>query len=126
MGKGGGKGQIYDVDNGINERMLDVRETRAHTKDNDSYVYRAEDTKFIYLLEKAVLALFGKSRKERPRATCGGSGRDREQTFSRARVVIIACQYQDRGYTLVLYEGECGSVFSMDADESDWETGYVP
>ena len=69
MGKGGGKGQIYDVDNGINERMLDVRETHAHTKDNDSYVYRAKDTKFICLLEKSVLALFDKSHKERPKAT---------------------------------------------------------
>ena len=69
MGKGGGKGQIYDVDNGINERMLDVRETHAHTKDNDSYVYRAKDTEFICILEKAVLAPFDKSHKERPKAT---------------------------------------------------------
>ena len=48
--------------------MLDVRETHAHTKDNDSYVYRAKVTEFIHLLEKAVLALFDKSRKERPKA----------------------------------------------------------
>ena len=64
MGKGGGKGQIYDVNNEINERMLDVRETHAHTKDNDSYVYRAKDTEFICLLKKAVLALFDKSPKK--------------------------------------------------------------
>ena len=69
MGKGGGKGQIYDVDNGINERTLDVRETHAHTKDNDSYVYRAKDTEFIRLLEEAILALFDKSHKERLNAT---------------------------------------------------------
>ena len=68
MGKGG-KGQVHDVDNGTHERMLDVRETHAHTKDNDSYVYRAKDTEFIRLLEKAVLALFDKSHKERPNAT---------------------------------------------------------
>ena len=49
--------------------MLDVRETYAHTKDDDSYVYRAEDTEFICLLEKAVLALFDKSHKERPKVT---------------------------------------------------------
>ena len=65
MGKGGGKGQVHDVDNGIHERILDVRETRARTKDNDSYVYRAKVTEFIHLLEKAVLALFDKSRKEK-------------------------------------------------------------
>ena len=69
MGKGGGKGQIYDVNNEINERMLDVRETHAHTKDNDSYVYRAKDTEFIRLLEEAILALFDKSHKERLNAT---------------------------------------------------------
>ena len=49
--------------------MLDVRETHAHTKDNNSYVYRAKDTEFICLLEKTVLALFDKSHKERPKAT---------------------------------------------------------
>ena len=38
-----------------------MRETPAHTKDNDSYAYRAEDTEFICLLEKAILALFGKA-----------------------------------------------------------------
>ena len=54
--------------------MLGSRETLAHTKDNDSYVLRAKDTEFIRLLEKAILALFYKSRKERPEATherCG-------------------------------------------------------
>ena len=66
MGKGGGKGQIHDVGNGIHERILDERETHAHTKDNDSYVCRAKDTD---VLEKAVLALFDKSHKERPKAT---------------------------------------------------------
>ena len=45
-----------------------MRETHAHTKDNDSYIYRAKDTEFIRLLEKAVLALFDKSHKERPKA----------------------------------------------------------
>ena len=66
MGKGGGKKQIHHVDNGIHERMLEPRETHAHTKDNESYVYRAKDTEFICLLEKDVLALFDKSHKERP------------------------------------------------------------
>ena len=69
MGKGGEKGQIHDIDNGIHERILDMRETHAHTKDNDSYVYRAKDNEFMRLLEKAVLALFDKSHKERPKAT---------------------------------------------------------
>ena len=70
----GEKGQIHDVNNRIHEQMLDVRETYAHTKDDDSYVYRAEDAEFICLLEKAVLALFDKSHKERPKVTyerCG-------------------------------------------------------
>ena len=51
-----------------------MRETPAHTKDNDSYAYRAEDTEFICLLEKAVLALFGKFHGERLKVTyerCG-------------------------------------------------------
>ena len=48
--------------------MLDVRETHAHTEDNDDYVYRAKDTEFIRLHEKAVLAPFDKSRKEKPKA----------------------------------------------------------
>ena len=68
MGKGGGKGQIHDVDNEIHERILDVRGTHEHTKDNDSYVYRAKDNEFMRLLEKAVLALFDKSHKERLKA----------------------------------------------------------
>ena len=67
MGKGGEKGQIHNIDNGIHERILDMRETHAHTKDNDSYVYRAKDTEFIRLLERAVLALFDKPRKGRRR-----------------------------------------------------------
>ena len=46
-----------------------MRETHVHTKDNDSYVYRAKDTEFIRLLEEAILALFDKSHKERPKAT---------------------------------------------------------
>ena len=46
-----------------------MRETHVHTKDNDSYVYRAKDTESICLPEKAVLALFDKSHKERPKAT---------------------------------------------------------
>ena len=50
--------------------MLDVRETHAHTKDNDSDVYRAKNTEFIRNFEKAVPALFNKSYKERPKATC--------------------------------------------------------
>ena len=58
--------------------MFDAREMHAHTKDNDGYVYRAEDTEFIYLLEKAVLALFGKFHKERLRTACGRCDRDRE------------------------------------------------
>ena len=41
--------------------MLGARETHAHTKDNDSYVYRAKSAEFIRILEKAVLALFDKS-----------------------------------------------------------------
>ena len=69
MGKGGGKEQRCDVDNGTHERMFDVRETHAHTKDNNSYVYRAKDTEFICLLEKTVLALFDESHKERLKAT---------------------------------------------------------
>ena len=69
MRKGGGKGQIHDVDKGIHERIMNVRETHAHTEDNDSYAYRAKDIEFICLLEKAVLALFDKSHKERPKAT---------------------------------------------------------
>ena len=69
MGKGGWKGQIRDVENGTHERMFSARETHAHTKDNDSYVYRAKNAEFIHILEKAVLALFGESHKERPKAT---------------------------------------------------------
>ena len=69
MGKRGGKGRISGVDNVIHERTLDVRETHAHTKDNDSYVYRAKDTEFICLLEKTVLALFDESHRERPKTT---------------------------------------------------------
>ena len=49
-----------------------MRETHVHTKDNDSYVYRAKDAEFICLLEKTVLALFDKSHKERPEATFEG------------------------------------------------------
>ena len=67
MGKRGVKGQIYDVDGVIHERTLDVRETHAHTKDNNNYVYRAERTLSSCLLEKAVLALFDKSHKESQR-----------------------------------------------------------
>ena len=48
---------------------MDVRETHAHTKDNDSDVYRAKNTEFIRNFEKAVPALFNKSYKERPKAT---------------------------------------------------------
>ena len=49
--------------------MLDVRRKNAHTKDNDDHVYRlVKDTEFIHLLERAVLAPFDKSRKERPKA----------------------------------------------------------
>ena len=73
MEKGGGKWQIYDVNNEINERMLDVRETHAHTKDNDNYVYRAKGAH-----TPSWIALFGKSRKERPKATYELCGRDRE------------------------------------------------
>ena len=46
-----------------------MRGTHAHTKDNDSYVYRAEDTEFICLLEKAILALFDEADKERLKTT---------------------------------------------------------
>ena len=46
-----------------------MRETHAHTKDNDSYVYRAKVTEFIRLIEKAVLAMFDESHKEMPKAT---------------------------------------------------------
>ena len=60
---------MHDVDNGIHEQMFDAREMHAHTKDNDSYVYRAEDAEFIRLLEKAILARFDESHKERPEAT---------------------------------------------------------
>ena len=74
MGKGEGKGQIHDVDNETCEQMLDVRETHAHTENYDSYVYRAKDTELIRLLERAVLALFDKSHKERPKAIYGGYG----------------------------------------------------
>ena len=58
---------MHNVDKRIHERMLDVRETCAHTRNNDDYVYRAKYTEFICLLEKAVLAPFDKSRKERPK-----------------------------------------------------------
>ena len=71
IGKGGGKGQIHDVDNGTHERMLGAREAHAHTKDNDSYVYRAKSAEFIRILEKAVLALFDKSHKESRRRHTG-------------------------------------------------------
>ena len=54
--------------------MLDVRETHAHTKDNDSHVYRAKATEFIRLLEKTILALFDKSHKESPNATYERNG----------------------------------------------------
>ena len=44
MAKGGEKGQMHDVDNGAHEQILDVRETHAHTEDNDNYVYGEKDT----------------------------------------------------------------------------------
>ena len=60
---------LHDVNNGAHERMLDVREKNTRTKDNNDYVYRAKDNEFIHLQKKAILALFDKSRKERPKVT---------------------------------------------------------
>ena len=64
MAKGGRKGQTYDIDNGTHEQMLDARETCAHTKNNDRYVYRAEDAEFIRILEKAIPARFDESQRK--------------------------------------------------------------
>ena len=79
IGKGGGKGHIHDVDNGTHEQMLGAREAHAHTKDNDSYVYRAKSAEFIRILEKAVLALFDKSCKERLKAMYELCSRNRDK-----------------------------------------------
>ena len=42
-----------------------VRGKHTHTKNNDSYVYKATNIMFIHILEKAVLALFNESYIER-------------------------------------------------------------
>ena len=51
-----------------------AQEKHMHTKDNDSYVYRAKSTEFIRILEKAILVLVDEADKERLKTTYGRCG----------------------------------------------------